>query len=253
MPATNKSDSPPPDELRTLVRDLRRELIIEKTQVLELQDRVRAQQTENSDAVALLGQAELLLEQKIAYILKLDQSLTGRIRELEDECDRKTSEIDNRGKLITELQATDENNRHERDTIINQLREQLEASNQEVGKAHEIARDIDLQRHEQAVARETAEKLQHETHTQLQETSAKAAQLESDLQATSVTCDQLAKETEKLQRDLRAKCQELEETTANLQSTSSNLAVTSERLKVIESSRWWKLGLAWRTLFGPKL
>ena len=79
------------------IRDLRRELLTAESRILELQDRIAAKQTEQADAVALLGDAELVLENKITYIMELDRSLNLRIRELEEECDRKTDEIDRRG------------------------------------------------------------------------------------------------------------------------------------------------------------
>jgi len=253
MPANTQPAPHSPEDLKTLVRDLRRELIIEKTQVLELQDRVRQQQTEHGDAVALLGQAELLLEQKIAYILKLDQSLTERIRELEMECDRKTAEIENRGRVIAELESTDEKNRAARDQVIADLQSQVEAANQEVGKAHEVARKIDLERHEQAVAREASEKLQAETADQLKESQRKTAESRRRLEQTTEERDRLDQARQQLQQELAALRQSRDDTTASLNSTRERLKSTAQRLEAIESSRWWKLGGGWRALFGPKL
>ena len=76
----------PPAEIvddDALVTTLRREVVAAELQILELKDRMLAVNTDRADAVALLGQAELLLEQKISYIITLDQALNSRIRELE--------------------------------------------------------------------------------------------------------------------------------------------------------------------------
>ena len=77
------SSSPEPTTPEEIIQALRRELIAGELQRLELQDRLVARDTDRADAVALLGQAELVLEEKIGYILELDHSLNQRIRELE--------------------------------------------------------------------------------------------------------------------------------------------------------------------------
>ncbi len=107
------SDSSPGETASsdTRVRDLRREIIAAETQISELQDQSTRRETEQADAVALLGQVELVLEQKIGYIIELDQTLNTRIRELEIECERKSEEIESRGKALLESEVRDEKNR----------------------------------------------------------------------------------------------------------------------------------------------
>lgn len=249
----SSADSLSLEELETLVRNLRRELIIEKTQVLELQDRVQQQRTENSDAVSLLGQAELLLEHKIAFILKLDDSLNLRIRELEEECDRKSEEIENRGSRINELEATDERNRAERNEIIEDLAAKLEAANQEIGKAHNTAREIDQQRHEQALARAESEQQQATTAGRLQKTESENEGLRLNLEETRQQITEARNTIGDLENQLSELQQELAQTQNQLDQEESALKSAAQRLDTIESSRWWKLGQLWRVLFGPKL
>lgn len=249
----SSADSLSLDELETLVRDLRREVVIEKTRVLELQDRIQQQQTENSEAVSLLGQAENLLEHKIAYILKLDDSLNRRIRELEEECDRKSEEIENRGSRIGELEATDERNRTERDKIIKDLAAKLETANQEIGKVHSIAREIDQQRHEQAQARTQAEKQQATTAERLQKTESEIEGLRLNLEESRQQVTAAKSTISDLENKLSELRQELSQTQNQLDQEESALKGATQRLDTIESSLWWKLGQLWRTLFGPKL
>jgi chromosome segregation ATPase len=226
-------------QLRQQVEDLRKELITEKMQVLELQDRLRENQTDQSNAVALLGQAELLLEGKIEYILRIDQALNARIHELEEECDRKSAEIENRGQAITELEARDTRHREERDAVIADLNERLEQANQEINKAHEVARGIDQQRAEQvqALAQETA---RHQT--------------------TLAELDASRADGERLNRALAEMIAQLKEREATLAEIQSQLAQTidelnqaRDQLQHVQDSALWKLGRPWRALFGPKL
>ncbi|MCC5021808.1 MAG: hypothetical protein J6386_02945 [Candidatus Synoicihabitans palmerolidicus] len=93
MPHSPASSSLPLTDAGRQIDDLRREVIVAELQILELNDRLLAKETDRADAVALLRRAELVLEQIIGYSMTLDQALNQRIRELEEECDRKTTEI----------------------------------------------------------------------------------------------------------------------------------------------------------------
>lgn len=235
----NSSFAPSPDQLRQQIEDLRKELVNEKMQVLELQDRLRSAQTEQGDAVALLGEAELLLEGKIEYILRIDQALNTRIRELEEECDRKSEEIENRGQVIGELEARDTRHREERDTVIKDLSERLETANQETNQAHETARDIDQQRAKQVQAL-AAETTRH--------------------QATQADLDASRADGERLNRALSEMIAQLKEREATLAEIQGQLAQTvdelnhaRDQLQHVQDSALWKLGRPWRALFGPKL
>jgi len=75
-------------EKADLVQSIRQELIRSQITVLELQDSILQKETDKADAVAILGQAELVLESKINYIFELDRALNEQIaliqRELSD-------------------------------------------------------------------------------------------------------------------------------------------------------------------------
>ena len=58
-------------ERNILVQEVREELIRAQITILELQDTVLQKETDKADAVAILGQAELILESKINYIFEL--------------------------------------------------------------------------------------------------------------------------------------------------------------------------------------
>ncbi|WP_221032933.1 hypothetical protein [Actomonas aquatica] len=236
-PASSSEASRPADE--NLVTTLRREIVAAELQILELNDRLAAKDTDRADAVALLGQAELVLEEKIGYIMTLDQALNTRIRELEQECDRKTAEIDRRGEALQAAHAADERNRAERDAVIKDLSERLEAANQEINRAHELARDYaeKFNGAEQALAATKAELAA--TTEQLTQTQTKLTTRDAEL------ADALAR--------IEALSAQLNDTTVRLSTSEETLAAERGRLHTIFHSTLWRWGRPWRALFGPKL
>lgn len=105
-------------EKTILVQKVREELIRAQITVLELQDTVLQKETDKADAVAILGQAELVLEGKINYIFELDRVLNERIRALE--------------KQLSEAHAAHE-------TVTSDLVQKLDQTNRALGDAHQLA------------------------------------------------------------------------------------------------------------------
>jgi hypothetical protein len=101
-----------------LVQTVRQELIRSQITVLELQDAVLQKETDKADAVALLGQAELVLESRINYIFELDRILNQRIAALERE--------------LSETRSANE-------SVVNDLVAKLDSVNRELGAAHSLA------------------------------------------------------------------------------------------------------------------
>ena len=230
------ADSAPPE---TTLETLRREIVAAELQILELNDRLAAKDTDRADAVALLGQAELVLEEKIGYIMTLDQALNARIRELEQECERKSAEIDRRGEAIEAAQAADERHRRERDAVIKDLSERLETANQEINRAHELARSF-------------AEKANHNEQT-LAATQRELAGVQSQLSAsTSQLADRVAELADSRQR-IEVLSADLNAITVRLSAAEENLAAERGRLHAIFHSLLWRWGRPWRALFGPKV
>ena len=218
---------------------LRQELILAQTRILELEDRVLAVKTEQADAVALLGQAELVLEEKIAYIIELDRTLNGRIRELEEECDRKSAEIDLRGEALHQAREEDQKNRASRDEIIADLSARLETSNQETNRAHEIAGEV---------------------NQQLTQSTEEVARLKEEMLKTT---NELSGERENL-AELRATiaalktrnsdCQiTLQSTQSSLDDAQSESKSAHEMIRQIRESALWRWSKLWRAWFGPKV
>lgn len=242
--AANPPPSVPSDDSR--VDDLRREIIAAETTILELKDQLVERETDRADAVALLGQAELLLEEKIRYIMTLDHSLNARIRELEQECDRKTEEIDRRGSALQHAEAQKQHECRERDRAIKDLSAALETANQEITRAHELARKLDLQRADNETKlvekfREFATTVETLTSTEneLQDTRTKADALVQQLDELRATHDQLEAT--------------LRDTQSSLESTSTAKARMDDKLRQIKQSWLWRLARPWRALFGPDL
>jgi hypothetical protein len=100
-----------------LVQTVRQELIRSQITVLELQDAVLQKETDKADAVALLGQAELVLESRINYIFELDRILNQRIAALERE--------------LSETRSANE-------SVVNDLVAK-HSVNRELGAAHSLA------------------------------------------------------------------------------------------------------------------
>lgn len=245
MPSGKSTEDLGPEELRQHIEDMRRELVVDKMRIIELQDEIRLRQTDHADAIALLGQAELLLEGKIEYILNLDHTLNARIKELEAECDRKSEEIDRRGEVIAETEARDAKNRSERDAIIKNLSERLEAANQEVGKAHELARGIDQERAAKIVALESCE-------TQRQAIQEALAKAESDLATARSEIECQVQEIESIEQSRTRVEKTLEEAQREVKSLQSGLQTAQEHRESVEASMLWRISRPWRALFGPK-
>lgn len=109
------------DDQTRLVQEIREELIRSQITVLELQDTVLQKETDKADAVSILGQAEHALEGKINYIVELDRVLNERIAGLRAE--------------LAAAQA----GMADRDRIIQDLVQKLDATNRELGAAHTMA------------------------------------------------------------------------------------------------------------------
>jgi chromosome segregation ATPase len=235
-----------------IIQDLRRELLTAESRILELQDRIAAKQTEQADAVALLGDAELVLENKITYIIELDRSLNLRIRELEEECDRKTEEIDRRGESLLAAEKNQRELNVERAAVVADLSRRIETANQEINKAHSLARDLDLKR------AEAAEKLNVKV-TKLDQTSAVLTQTQGELASAKETNQELLKDLQKMEvtRDaaterITALENEAAQTNAELNSTTDTVHALELELSNIKTSLLWRWGRPWRALFGPK-
>lgn len=234
------------------IQDLRRELLATESRILELQDQITAKQTEQADAIALLGDAELVLENKITYIVELDRSLNQRIRELEEECDRKSEEIENRGAAIQA--ANDENRkiREERDAIIAELNARIEAANQEVNQAHTIARNLDLKQAELAKSLEATSAELERTVTEIGLTNAKLAGQEKSGQVLAEKLQATEKECEAAQTRITSLDQGVADRDAQLETKTQTIHNLENELSGIKSSLFWRCGKPWRALFGPK-
>jgi chromosome segregation ATPase len=225
MSFSPESTDQPPSEAaagsEALVRLLREELIKTQMIVLDLNDRVLEKETEKADAVAILGQVELVLEQKINYITELDRALNGQLAEL-------------RARL-----ETTQNENQARETSIQDLLQRLDAANKEVGRMHGVAGDYarDLAHTREALNVESA--THQQTRAQLAATSTELATTSQTLAAT--------------QGDLASTRTHLAETQRTLQSTEAELARERHRLNKIFRSALWKLGRPWRALFGPQV
>lgn len=204
-----------------LVRLLREELIKTQMIVLDLNDRVLEKETEKADAVAILGQVELVLEQKINYITELDRALNLQIAELR-----------------ARLQSTEAENQA-RSASIQELLAKLDAANQEVTRMHGVAGDYarDLAHTREALTAESATLQQ--TRAQLSATASELATTAQTLASTEAT--------------LAATRTQLEATQRTLQTTEAELARERHRLDQVFRSALWKLGRPWRALFGPKV
>lgn len=234
------------------IQNLRRELLFAESRILELQDLLAVDKTELGDSVALLGDAELLLEAKIEYIVELDRNLNTRIRELEQECDRKSEEIDRRGAAIQSLETSSESDRSERDTIISDLNTRLETANQQISEAHELARDLDLKRAEIGDKLESKSNDLDDANEALAKNQVALENMttvQSDLQSELAQCRGLLENAEqqiaKLNQDIAARDEKLGRTKNHLQDSQEEIAA-------IKDSLFWKLGKPWRAVFGPK-
>jgi chromosome segregation ATPase len=146
-----------------LVQSIRKELILSQITVLELQDTILQKETDQADAVSILGQAELVLEGKINYIFELDRVLNERL-------------------AAAQKELSDTREAHQ--SITDDLVQKLDATNRALGDAHQLAakyaRDA-AQTGEKLAAALTAIK-QRDGTIQLLE----AALLDGDASATSL-------------------------------------------------------------------
>ena len=234
------------------IQDVRRELLAAESRLLELQDQIAAKQTEQSDAVALLADAELLLENKIRYIVDLDQSLNERIKELEQECDRKSEEIDRRVAVIQSLETRSESDRSERDAMISDLNTRLETANQKISEAHELARDLDLKRAEIGDKLESksndlndANEALAKNQVALENMASAQSDLQDQLTQSLGLLEEANQKISKLTQDIAARDRKLTE-------TEKHLRDSQEEIAAIKDSLFWKLGKPWRAVFGPK-
>ena len=218
---------------------LRQELILARTRMQELEDRILEGKTAQADAVSLLGQAELVLEEKIAYIIELDRSLSDRIRELEAECDRKTEEIENRGKALSDARDEDRKNREARDTVIGDLNARLEKANQETNQAHQVAGDINR---ELTKSVEEADRLR-----------ADIDQLEQQLSQQREAAKVLQAKLEDLDSRHSDKEAALQESQKSLQASREETRAAQAIIDQIQDSSLWRWSKWWRSWFGPKV
>ncbi|MCF3652092.1 hypothetical protein [Synoicihabitans lomoniglobus] len=243
---TESPEPSPTENLDRQIQDLRRELVTAELEIIELNDRLISKETDRADAVALLGRAELVLEEKIGYIVTLDHALSARIRELETECEEKKAEIDRREKVIKRANATDERNRAERDAIIVELSERLESANQATSKAHELARDF------AAKLDATQQKLK-QTTLELVTSESKCGQVAAELEITHDRTNEL---TTKLsaERDKINKLQNSLQASENARTqTKASLTESEKKVATITSSLLWRLSGPWRYFFGPEI
>jgi len=108
-----------------LVQSIRKELIRSQITVLELQDSILKKETDKADAVSILGQAELVLEDKINTIFELDRVLNAKIAALQ--------------RNLAAAEQAHAQDRQARDDIANDLAGKLDHANRELGAAHTLA------------------------------------------------------------------------------------------------------------------
>ena len=197
------------------------------------------EKTNRADAVALLGEAELVLEGKIAYIVELDRALIARIRELEDECDRKSEEIESRGDALVAAREEDNKNRQARDKIISDLSEKLETANQEINRAHDTAGRVNAELTESVKqVANLEEEVARLRQTLAAEQSALGA-LQDKLSAVAARHDE---------------CQAaLSTNKADLQKVQAEARSAESIIRRIQDSALWRWSKLWRRWFGPEL
>ena len=121
-----------------LVQSVRRELIESQLVVLELNDQILQKQTDKADAIALLCQAELMLEQKISHIMELDRVLNLQITDLKSSQQKIESD---KAAISTKLSEA-QNAQAQADSVIEDLTKRLDEANREIGQTHEMAGEI---------------------------------------------------------------------------------------------------------------
>lgn len=238
MPESPRSPSPEKSAESQLIDNLRREQVDLEIKIMELQDTVLAKDTARADAVALLCQSELMLEGKIGYIVELDRALNQRIRELENECDRKTEEIDRRGRALTELQSSAQRAQTDRDQTLAALHEKLDLANREIGNTHDLARGFVAERDQ---ALDQQRRMANELEAQRQKLAAHQEEI--------ILVNRRLEAAQAENTDLEHHRNTLGQKIADLQ---TRLTQTDSRLTEIKSSRLWRWTKPWRVLWGPK-
>lgn len=175
-------------EKTALIQHVREELIRAQITVLELQDTILQKETDKADAVAILGQAELVLEGKINYIVELDRVLNERIAVAQQE-----------------LAAA----RAAHDVVTADLVQKLDQTNRDLGAAHTLAanyaRDAAHASEKLAAITSALDRLnsvQAETSAKLSAANADIESLRNQLDATSAARDDLQQKLTAIHRSL---------------------------------------------------
>ena len=173
-------------EKTELVQHVREELIRSQISVLELQDTILQKETDKADAVAILGQAELVLEGKINYIVELDRVLNERIVAVQQE------------------QAAA---RAAHEAITADLVQKLDQANRDLGATHTLAanyaRDAAHASEKLAAVTSSLERLNTihgETSAKLSAAQAEIETLHSRLNETTVARDELQRKLTAIHR-----------------------------------------------------
>jgi len=228
---SKRPSSPAAESAEETVQVVRQELIKSQLVVLELQDLLLEIETDKADAIALLGQAELVLEEKIAHILELDRVLNVKITELSAKNASLTVE---RNEVRQTLVAT----QHANEATIRDLVERLDKANQDAGQAHELAKSYaDLVAAAESKLHDQTQDLLH-AREKIDTLTATGEQLAGDLASVRDESTELGRGFAEAQRQLaESKARE----TALLQ-----------RLGHIQASWLWRSTRLLRRLFGPE-
>ena len=202
-----------------LLQSVRQRLVQSQLTVLELNDRILEKETDKADAVALLGFAELQLENKINHHMELDRVLNIRIQELETEV--KSGHVD---------RATLSDHVLKLQTEVKQLVEKIDTTNLELGQIHETAGQF---AQELAEAKDSTLILKR----QLEEREGQVQNLTSELEI---------RESREIKRD--AKIQSLE---TELNAVRASHIEAKTALSTLRNSWIWKFSKPLRRVFGP--
>lgn len=228
-------NSPDTAASEALVQSLRRELVKSQLIVLELNDRVLQKETDKADAVALLGQAELVLEQKINHLMELDRVLNLRIRELESE-----------NETGRQTQATGEAElakaRSELATRVSEVQDlvaKLDQANRELGDTHALAGRLTVDLN---AAENRADSLVAEQET-----------IRAEHQRLLESSQSLASELVVAREEFADANRQLDRRRDEIEQLEQSLASARSEIELLRSSWPWR-GTAWlRRFFGPKV
>ena len=226
-----------------LIQNVRRELIEAQLVILDLNDRILQAETDRGDAVALLGQAELVSEQKISQIMELDRVLNLRIRELE-----KANEAEKAAREELGIRSAEEKaqQKHEYDQVVADLVNRLEKANQEISRAHSMAadyaRDLSQSKEDHAKLEMVLATSRHETATARKSLEEREAELNATQKKLNGT-----------ETDLAQTEAELRQTQANLEEMTARESAARSLNTAYRASWPWRFSRPFRWLFGPKL